>query len=112
MRTCHAQSRCSDSFRRSLMTRAYRALLAMSSTSTPAAMIARSPPIASSGLPDLTSVSGMMITVTESARATHAIRNATFGPASPRSSRIGNAIAAELPVRITAISAGWPTARA
>jgi len=50
----------------------------------------------------------MMMTVTESASATHATRKATLGPASLRSSMIGKAIAAELPVTITAINAGWP----
>ena len=34
-----------------------------------------------------------------------------FGPVSLRSSMIGNAIAAELPVMITAISATWPMFR-
>lgn len=79
---------------------------------TPAAMIAASPASASSGLADLAIVSGMITTVTESASATHAIRNATFGPERLRSWRIGNAIAAELPVMMTASNAGWPTPRA
>ena len=74
-------------------------------------MIAASPAIASIGLADFASVNGMITTVTELASATHAIRKAMFGPVSLRSSMIGNAIAAELPVTITAISATWPMLR-